>query len=119
MADEITASASLSFTKGGISADYEKLGLKITMSGSNYIQNILSVATSETALPKGSITTPGLCLVVNLDTTNFVKVRGASGAVDCIKIPAGELALFRHSGTSPYLIADTAACRVAYLLIEA
>ena len=118
MADEITASLKLSFTKNGVTEDMVATGLQIDMSGSKYIKNVQSIATSETALQKGSVGTPGFCLMKNLDATNFVSVRGSTGAANCAKIKPGEAVLLRFSGSAPYLIADTAAVSVEYLLIE-
>lgn len=118
MADEITASLKLSFTKSGVTEEMIVTGLQLDMTGSKYIKNVQSIATSETALQKGSVGTPGLCLIKNLDATNFVSVRGSTGAANCTKIKPGEAQLFRFSGSAPYLIADTSPVSVEYLLIE-
>ena len=40
MADEITASLKLSFTKNGVTEDMVATGLQIDMSGSKYIKNV-------------------------------------------------------------------------------
>jgi hypothetical protein len=118
MANELTVAAFLKFATGTKLAQFNKGPLQFTVSGGDYVQGSQTVATSEEALNKGDITTPGVCLIFNRDATNFVKVRGASGAVDCIKIKPGEFALFRHSGTAPFVIADTGSCEIEYLLIE-
>jgi hypothetical protein len=53
-----------------------------------------------------------------MDTTNYVEV-GAVTTQYGIKLLAGEFALFRVNGTDVFCKADTAACDVQYLLIEA
>lgn len=118
MADEITLSAKLAFSKSGVEDSFEALGQQFDMAGTEYIKNIQAIATSETALQKGSITTPGLFIVKNLDSTNFVNFRGSSGGANCVKVKAGEVQVFRFSGTAPYAIADTAEVRIQYLLLE-
>lgn len=118
MANEITLSAKLSISKSGVEEDLSFTGIQVTQSGSNWIKNIQSIATSETALQKGSVTTPGICIIKNLDSTNFVSVRHTTGGSNCLKIKPGEAQLIRFSNSAPYLIADTAAVRIEYLLLE-
>ena len=116
MANEITVSASLSFDKT-ITDSFSCQGLTFTMTGTEYMKNVQSIGTSEEALLVGDCT-PGFILMKNLDATNFVSFRSATGATNTVKLKAGEIALFRSSGAAPYMIADTAAVRVQYLLIE-
>lgn len=87
--------------------------------GTKRSEIIQNVGTSEEALKLGDVTSPGYCLMKNLDDTNFVSVRPASGAADLIKLEAGDVALFRLQATAPFVIADTAACDVQVMLLEA
>ena len=116
MANEISISASLAFDKT-ITDSFSCQGLTFTMSGTEYIKNVQSIGTSEEALIVGDVT-PGFILMKNLDPTNFVSFRSATGATNTVKLKPGEIALFRSSGAAPFMIADTGACRVQYLLIE-
>lgn len=122
MANELTVSASIRYTKSGVSVntdDFGASGVQIDVSGSEYLEGIQVVGTTEEAQLVGSdMATPGYVLLKNLDSTNFVKVRAASGGTDVIKLKAGEVAMFRLAATGPYMIADTASCRVRYLIIE-
>lgn len=118
MANELTIAASLTFSKSGVQVTFPKTGTSFTVSGTKYSRTVQSVGTSEEALILGDVGTPGYSLIVNLDATNFVKIRGATGAVDCIKLKPGEFCLFRHAGSAPFAIADTAACKIEHLLIE-
>ncbi len=118
MANELTLGASISFTKSGVTEALAKSGVQFTVSGSKYTSVVQSIGTTEEALDLGDVGTAGYSLIVNLDATNFVKIRGATAAVDCIKLKAGEFCLFRHAGAAPFAIADTAACLIRHLLIE-
>ena len=44
----------------------------------------------------------------------------ATGGTKCVKLLAGEVAMFRFGSgvTAPYIIADTAACQVEYIIIS-
>lgn len=118
MANELTLTAALKFATGTKQAQFSKSGLQFNVTGGDYIFATQSVGTSEEALGKGDITTPGYILIFNRDATNFVSIRGASGGANCIKLKPGDFALFRFSGANPFVIADTAACEIEYLLIE-
>lgn len=118
MANEISLSAKLSVSKNSLEESLAFTGIQVTFTGTNWIHNVQSIATTETALQKGSVGTPGICIIKNLDSTNFVSIRHTTGGSNCVKIKAGEAALVRFSNSAPYLIADTAAVRVEYLLLE-
>lgn len=118
MANEITISVSIAVSKNGLSEDLAFTGNLVTLTGSNWMKNIQSVGTSEEAILLGDVGTPGFMIVKNLDATNFVSIRSGTGAANTVKIKAGEVALFRHSGSAPFAIADTGACRIQYLLLE-
>ena len=55
----------------------------------------------------------------NLDATNFVEIRDATGTGNLVKLLAGDPPfVFRLSAdaTAPYAIADTGTCNVRFLL---
>lgn len=122
MANELTVSASLRYSKNGVnidSDDFGAAGVQIDVTGTEILRHVQLVGTSEEALYVGAdIGTPGYVLMKNLDPTNYVSVRAASGVADLIKLSPGEIALFRLQSTAPYVIANTAACRLAYIVIE-
>ena len=118
MAEEITLSASLTFLKGGIGSSLSDTDLTFDVSGTDYFQGTQGVGTSEEALDLGHITTPGYCYMKNTDSTNFVSVIRATSEGNCIKIKAGEVALFRFEATAPFVKADTSEVQIDYLLIE-
>jgi hypothetical protein len=123
MADELTVSISGAFSKSGRRVDTKDMGLiglLFDVAGTDYVKMTQSIATSETALDKGGIGTGGYLFIKNTDATNFVELRGASSGADLVRMNAGEIACFRvTSDATLYGIADTDACVVEYLWIEA
>jgi hypothetical protein len=121
MAAEITVSCSLSFSKGSSSAALSGSGA-FTMTGTRYLRGRQNIGTTEEQISIGEITSEGWMLVINRDTSNFVRLRQgvvASYSNALIKIKPGEFALFRvDPAATLYGTADTAAVDVEYLLIE-
>jgi hypothetical protein len=121
MANEITHTSSLSFQKDGVSGNAMAVaGAQHNVSGYRYFRQIQSVTTSEAALQLGSLATLGWCIMKNLDATNFIQVRTATGGIAFLKLKAGETAVFRFGTgvTAPFIIADTATCKVEYMIVE-
>ena len=122
MAAELTiSSASFSFVKSGSPSISGTLaGLTPTVSGAQYMDNVQNVGTSEEAILLGDVAPGGYVFIQNLDPTNFVSLRQATGAANFIKLLAGEWAIFRMSvdTTAPFAIADTAAVNVRFLRFD-
>lgn len=119
MANEITYSSSLSFTKGSVSSNMSANNAVATMAGTNYVRESLAVTTTAVAIPLGSIGTPGWLIVKNNDVTNYVEVYTATAGVTFGKVLAGETwGPVRISVTAPALKANTATCQCDYLIIE-
>ncbi len=122
MADELTLSGllitfvkanvpSTSFTAGSITPD---------IAGSQWMDNVQNVGTTEEAILMGDVAAGGYCFVQNMDATNFVELRSGTGATDFIRLLAGEWCIFRLSpdATAPFAIADTAAVNVRFLRFD-
>lgn len=93
--------------------------LLFTMTGNPYIEGVLSVLTSATVIPLGSVVAPHWSFFNNLDVTNFVKVRNGASGADLVKLKPGECAFFPLLDTAvPYAIADTATCLMEYLILS-
>lgn len=121
MADEIKITARIEFAKGNVDTiirKVERLGIDVT--GSRYFAHTQQIGTSEEALQKGELASLGYAWFKNLDATNFVSIRAATGAGNAIKLNPGECAVFRFGSgaTAPYAIADTAAVYLEYLIVE-
>jgi hypothetical protein len=106
------------FVKGSTIAEFGKTGLTFDVAGTKHVHVLHTVGTSEEALLKGDVGTPGMLAIFNRDDTNFVTYRPASGGTGTIKILPGEFQIFRPATSAPYLIADTDPVDVEYLLIE-
>lgn len=119
MANEISVTCTLSFTKGSTS-DAMELPLKqITMTGDDFVHKTQLIGITEEAINLGTdIGTNGWFMAINRDPTNFIKIRAGTGVTDTAKLLPGEPCLFRLAATAPYAIADTASCQLEYLLIE-
>jgi hypothetical protein len=97
--------------------------LQITQNAVGESAGVLSVATSAggTALPVGGVTTSGVCVLTNLDKTNFVKagVKVSGTFYPFARLKPGETCIARiDPGATVYLVADTAAANVAYDLLQ-
>ena len=85
------------------------------------MDNTQTVGTSEEAILLGDVATGGYWFVHNLDATNYITIRPGTGATDMIQVKAGEWAVFRSSSaaSAPYALANTGACQVRFLRLEA
>lgn len=120
MANELTISESMSFSKGGVTASHSVSGRQVNVSGTKFTQLIQTIGTSEEALDLGDVGTPGWCMIENLDATNYVSIRRATGEGNfCKLLPGDPPAAFRLEATAPYAIANTASCAVKITIIEA
>jgi len=118
MANELSVSISMSFSKGGakINKSYSDA---VTVTGDSFVSGILSIGTSEEELTQlADLETPGYTLLKNLDSTNYVEFGSTTGVYD-IKLQAGEIAVYRHNSATLYAKANSSACLVEYTIIEA
>ena len=123
MANELSLSGlTIAFSKANCpSVDLVAGTITVTVSGNQIMDNVQSVGTSEEAILLGDVGTGGYWFVQNMDGTNFVELRSGTGATDFIRLNAGEWAIFRTSSdaSAPYAIADTGACNVRFLRLDA
>ena len=120
MADEVTVTVSLAFAKGGTSIAYTSGELTFDVSGTHYFANTQEIgAGAYEALDMGSNVTPGWVFMRNLDATNFVEIKGATGdGAAMLKLKATECGVFRMVSTAPYAQADSAAVDLEYIIID-
>mgnify|MGYP003116024832 CR=1 FL=1 len=117
MAKEIKAAISLS-VKTGLGTSADKSDSKtIDMAGTHITHNVQDVgAGGAEALVEGAdLGTPGIYYIKNLDGANYVSI-GLSGQYS-IKLKPGEFCLFR-AAAAIYALANTASCKVEYMVIE-
>lgn len=121
MADELTLTALFKYVKGNNTVQPTgKLAVSVTVTGTNAISHVQNIGTSQEAIVLGDVTPGGYCYIENLDATNYVSLRQATGAGNFIRLKASEHAFFRMdaAATAPFAIADTAACDVLFVLLE-
>ena len=93
--------------------------LLITMTGNYLIAGTITVATSATTIPLGSVTSPGYSFFLNKDSTNFIRIMNGSGGAKVPKLRPGQVAIFPWDDTAtPYAQADTASCAMEYMIIS-
>ncbi len=116
MSDEITVTAALRCSNGDFRLDVNPGSVQIDQAiaaGGN--PGTVSIGTVDTAISFTGLTTPGYVWMRNLDGTNYVDIGPDSGGtmVPCLRLKAGEVALFRLSaGVTLKGKAHTAACLV-------
>lgn len=121
MANELTLNTSLALNKGGATPSVAGTrNAQYTVAGFRYVRGLQSVGTSEEALGIGELASLGYAWFKNLDGTNFVTIKTGTGGVNMVKIKAGETAVFRFGSgvTAPFAIADTAAVKLDYMIVE-
>ena len=118
MAREITASASLTASKGGASVS-ASAAITNDMAGDQMLTNVQNIGTSAEALVLGDITTIGFLFVKNLDATNYVEVDSVNTLDEFPqKLLPGEFVLLKPQTTTIYAKANTAACNVLVQAVE-
>ena len=120
MADEISVTFSLTVTNGTFKDSFAPGQLKIdqTTQGSN--SGVLSIGTTAETVAFTDITSEGLFLVQNLDASNFILLGpDSTGMVDFLKIKPGEFQFLRlKPAVTVKAKADTAACKLFYILLD-
>jgi hypothetical protein len=112
MANELTVSASASFSKGGAQDAQRTISKQVDVAGDAFSIKVLSIGTSDETVSFDDVATPGFIIMKNLDSTNYVEYSHASGAY-LGQMKAGEPALLRLTGGATlHMSANTAACLV-------
>lgn len=90
-----------------------------TQSTKKYVRHLQAIGITEEALDLGELSSLGWCVAMNLDETNYLELRSATGASnDIIRIDPLCFAVFRWGSdvTAPFAIANTAACNLDYII---
>ena len=122
MANEITVSGSISaFKTGSMSTSVGRalIARQFTMTGTTFIEGLMSVLTSVSAVPLGGVTAPHWSWFYNTDATNYINLRNGSAGALVVKLKPGEFALFPWEDSAvPYAIANVATCLMEYLIFQ-
>jgi hypothetical protein len=120
MANEITSSCSLAFSKNAIGASVNQAAVQFTMTGTNYSEcSVVTNNATVTAIPLGSIGTPGYLLVQNLDAANSVDFYPTTGGVASARIPPKTAMLLYCVGATPGLKSEASTPACNCLVLEA
>ncbi|WP_254513842.1 hypothetical protein [Anatilimnocola floriformis] len=120
MSNEITTLVRLNITNG-VYTDAFSASPTITQNTLGANSGIQTVGTSAEALAVGDVATLGLVCLLNTDATNFVQFGpDDSGTMKVVgRLKPGEAAQFRlEPGITLKLKADTASCKVRFLLLN-
>ena len=123
MANEGSLRIIASFKKSskGIDFKFDSGTIQFDIAGDAVHDTHQTVAqAAEELLSLGDAGVGGLCIVHNLDATNYVELRGATGIADTLRILAGDAQCFRITGdsTTPYVLANTADVRMRVIVFE-
>lgn len=115
MANEIRHTTNIQVTKGTFRDTFNPAAATLDMAGSGGGNpGLVDVGTAEEVVGFGDVT-PALCIIQNLDTTNFVTYgpESAGAMVTLGKVKAGQHDVVHLGPTVVLRIkADTAACKV-------
>lgn len=117
--NEIQASCSLRVTNGHLKANLTTGTVNIAQAvAKGPAPGCVNVGTTEEVISFAELTTLGLILIINLDTTNYVQFgpESAGAMVAAVRLNPGEPNLFRlEPGVTYRAKADTAACNVQFM----
>lgn len=117
MSQEITNTSQFTYRKNG-AVITRNTSTTNDASGNGAVQNIQSIGTTDETLDKGDVGTVGFLYAKNLDPTNYVDI-GPDGTSYPIRLKAGEDCRTKWNGSAVHAKANTAACLLDYVLIEA
>lgn len=125
MADEITSTFSVQLRNGLRRFDFKPDKILTTQTGTGVFDTERTIATSETTVALTGLTTPKIAIIWNLDPSNFVQLAYATAAYGqgSKLYPSGtgipNILTLEPALTTLYLKADTAACKVRIIVLEA
>ena len=122
MSNELSLSVVLQHTKNP-KFPYNPGTIQVDQSGQGVFSSTIEIGTAEEDVTFPDITTPGLCILYNLDATNYVEwgkkdVIAAMQAIGKLE-PADFPAIFRYDpGATLRMKANTAPCKVQVTVYE-
>jgi hypothetical protein len=116
MANELTLTGSLRFQKSGVDEQFNFTD-QVDVSSTALVRQVLFIGTAEEQVSMGDVTSPGYVVAFNLDATNYVQI-GATTGDYCIKLGAGQRAVFPLNGTTLFAKANAAQCSVLFLIFS-
>ena len=121
MAQEIMLRAALSFAKSGRAVSADSLDIVVDMAGTKGLDTVQTVGTTEEALVLGEVTAASTHYwIKNLDATNPVDLKPATGGTVTTRILPGRVAMgqFGPSVSAPFVQAITAPVDIRVVLVQ-
>lgn len=123
MAQELTIDLSLAFVKGDVSESMAPGEKKPSVAGDHFVKILQEIGTDAEALKTGDLGTLGWLFAWNMDDTNYVEIGDFDDPTfaPLCELKADEVACFRvtQNINALYAKANTAACDLYYVLVEA
>jgi hypothetical protein len=111
MANELTVTANINYSKSGDVYSRNSGQIAVTISGTARAGQTQAIPTSDTTLTIPAA--PGYVYIKNLDATNYVQV-GPDATNWFLRVKAGQIALFPIEGTAMHMKANTATVNVEW-----
>lgn len=120
MANELTITAKIEYSNGGIVDSIDVTELAASVSANAILHRTQTIGSSEEALGLGDLATPGFLVGVNRSAVGQLHIRAGTGATDLVELGPGEPCLMRLStaATAPYAISVGGDVLFEYMLIE-
>lgn len=123
MANELSWTASLSVAKIPPMSSPDGMNIAnapYNLSSGIYVKEIVLVPiTTAVVVPLGQVTTPGWAVFYNADPTNFIRLSLAISSQYFAKILPGRMIFMTlDPSATPYMISDTAACLMQYMILN-
>lgn len=121
MAGEISLLNRMKLSNGLLKTEFATGQLSLDQSAAVVYDAVHAIGTSEESIGTfGDVSSEGLCFLYNLDDTNYVQWGFATTVYGGRLKPAHAPAQFNcESGLTLYLKADTAACNVRVIVLDA
>lgn len=119
MANEITVTLSLRASKSPLTVEPTTKTFNADMSGTDYASGTQIIGSSEEAISIGEVTTPGWCYFENLDTTNSIHIRAATGVANGITLLPGKACLFYAAAAGFFAISSAGSPVLKKVILEA
>ena len=121
MADEITLTGGISWSKSYLKGSVPTTTTQITMSGTHRCASVQDIGTShELIVVPAELATLGVAYVKNVDATNYIEIGRdvAASFYGVIKLKPGEGFPIRFSNVALYARANIATAKLQYEILE-
>jgi len=123
MANEITTTMSIVLRNGFLRSDFKPAKILTTQATGASFDVVASIATSETTVTITGLTTPKICVLQNLNATNYCEYGFTTGDTKLKLFSTGTgipNVLTLNAGTTQiFLKANTAAVKVRVIVLDA